>query len=432
MELESQNKTESEENNKIGPAKFLQAISGKNINFLIGAGASVPLCPTLRLPGKLNFSFEDVVSHPDISELALKALYLYYYKTVISECVLDRLREKDKNKKNKEVFKSYKTFIERLSRLLYNAGNEVPKRVNIFTTNYDLMFEYTVDKYLKDNPLLYFNDGSRGNFERFINSENYNLNVTHSGFNDNYRREIPAINLYKMHGSVSWKYYEDKDGTDKEKIVIDAIFGKIQKINKIYDELNKKTIFEDIGWWQSEHDSSVAVGVEDALYYISEDIDDAKISVSDYITKLERELAELEVDEKLLDVFFKAYQDLPIINPNKSKFSTTVLNNHYYQLLRAFSYELEKKQTVLIVFGFSFADEHILSIFKRSLLNPQLQVYIIGYSRNGRNDLRDKFRGYRNITFLPEDPEEKQSQQESDKEVKGDFKYLNHLLGAEL
>lgn len=62
--------------------------------------------------------------------------------------------------------------------------------------------------------------------------------------------------------------------------------------------------------------------------------------------------------------FVNEYNNLHIINPTKEKFEETLLSNVYYDLLRMYSNELEKNNTVLFVFGFSFKDEHIYSITK--------------------------------------------------------------------
>jgi len=73
---------------------------------------------------------------------------------------------------------------------------------------------------------------------------------------------------------------------------------------------------------------------------------------------------------------------------------------HYYQSLRLLSYELERPNSVFIVFGFSFADEHILNLIKRSLSNPSLKVYICCFSDGSKNEIEDKFEGARNVAFL--------------------------------
>ena len=67
------------------------------------------------------------------------------------------------------------------------------------------------------------------------------------------------------------------------------------------------------------------------------------------------------------------------------------------------SFELEKRDSVLIVFGFSFADEHILEIVRRSLVNPYLKMYVICYDENSKVDLEKKLGsvGPNKIEFIP-------------------------------
>ncbi|MCW6700920.1 SIR2 family protein [Anaerococcus sp. NML200537] len=131
-------------------------------------------------------------------------------------------------------------------------------------------------------------------------------------------------------------------------------------------------------------------------------------------------LNNINLDTNKLEEFNEEYSKLAIINPNKYKFSETVLEQYYYQMIRSFSYELEKKQSVLIVFGFSFADEHIKDIFERSLLNPELIVIMICYSSDSMKEMKRKFHGYNNIKFLPDDFNKNS----------GDFNYLLKLLGV--
>ncbi|MNH31635.1 hypothetical protein D3C79_920180 [compost metagenome] len=55
---------------------------------------------------------------------------------------------------------------------------------------------------------------------------------------------------------------------------------------------------------------------------------------------------------------------------------------------------------MLVTFGFSFADEHILNLVMRSLSNPGLQVFVCCYSKPGHIAMEDKFRGHRNVKCL--------------------------------
>jgi SIR2-like domain len=73
------------------------------------------------------------------------------------------------------------------------------------------------------------------------------------------------------------------------------------------------------------------------------------------------------------------------VNPDKTKFATTVLNETYYELIRRFANELEKENSVLFVHGFSFRDEHLRDLVLRAArTNPTLQVVIFCYSRADR------------------------------------------------
>lgn len=81
------------------------------------------------------------------------------------------------------------------------------------------------------------------------------------------------------------------------------------------------------------------------------------------------------------------YNKLAIVNPKKTKFEDTVLNQYYYDLLRLYSNELEKENSLLFVMWFSFADEHIRDLTLRvANSNPTLKVYVFKYSP-GNDDI---------------------------------------------
>ena len=85
--------------------------------------------------------------------------------------------------------------------------------------------------------------------------------------------------------------------------------------------------------------------------------------------------------------FIDAYKySFLIVNPTKEKFSDTLLNKNYYELLRLFSNELEKENSLLVVNGFSFRDEHILDLVKRSMINPSLKVLIFAFKEGNIAD----------------------------------------------
>lgn len=372
-------------------------IRGKNINFLIGSGASVGLYKTLSF-GSEYPTFEELVCHKELTDNARIILYMYYFLEIIEPMNELNINKLD-NEEEKSVCENYYKLVQTLCEYLQAESNERPKRINIFTTNYDLLFEKTFDSFVRDNPLIYFNDGSRGVFTRYINNKNFYLNITHSGYNDTYRKEVPTINLFKMHGSISW-------GIEENHIVVKEKNNLIKRLETTIKnmEIEKKDVKDII-------DESMDQDLDGFIKNINEKV---KVLLDD-----KEDIDGFSIEA--LNEFYREYLRLPIINPDKYKFFETVSEQHYYQLIRSFSYELEKKQAVLIVFGFSFADEHIKDIFERSLLNPELQVIIVSYSKVGQDNLKKIFSGHKNIIFLPE---EKQK-------VNGNFSYLLRLLGID-
>lgn len=106
-----------------------------------------------------------------------------------------------------------------------------------------------------------------------------------------------------------------------------------------------------------------------------------------------------------------------LILPNLKKFESTLMDRVYYDLLRVFSNALDRDNALLITFGFSFADEHILDITKRALRNPTAQLIIFSYSEESADDFEEKFSKHRNVKIIsPQDGENI------------DFSRLNSLL----
>lgn len=342
-------------------------LTEKNINFLIGSGASTPFFPTL---GNLEvFITEKVVS----IETKYLVYALYFDKIVRKN--LDLINPDFSSQVKSDVLFNYGDFINKLIIKMQLRNSRIsPTRANIFTTNYDMFFEIAIDKKLKDNRHIFFNDGGNGYFTRILSSDNYHKTMSLNGVFDNYQREIPMINLIKCHGSVSWRKL------DQDLIRIVADLDNLTNLSTLYQKLgitefNKKQLETNL------EKGNVAF-------------------LDDYSKKIVTRLRQ----------FYDEYKSLLIINPEKSKFEHTVLHEYYYSMLRLLSYELEKEQTILIVFGFSFADEHIRNLVKRSLNNPYLQVYIFAYNRNAENDIKSKL-GFvntpTNITFIS--PEENES-----------------------
>ena len=349
---------------------MIEKLYGKNINFLIGSGASFGVIPTLSSnytdPIFGNLSIEEILEENKADEDLQNIIYLYYYHKILKIGYLE-IPEKSTELKEKyeEVFKNYQKLLENLIKLLQRESYQKEKRINIFTTNYDLFFEKVADS-LVGKYEFYFNDGSSGNITKKLSMKNYHKKIYHTGIFDNFDREIPIINLFKLHGSVSWKYVNDKN-------------------NKAYEI--KVEYLENEGNYPENLIKEVS----------NEEIENAKETIKN----------NEDLKNKIKKVKNELFEKFALIFPEKNKFENTLYQEFYYQNLRQLSYELEKQNSILIVFGFSFADEHIAEIVKRACNNPTLNIYIFCYSLNTKNEILNNLKLEEfpsNIkTILPED-----------------------------
>lgn len=173
--------------------KIKELAMTKQLNFLIGSGVSMP---AISLMGQVEGANEEEKNN----ELIKK----------VSNVSKKLLNDKFDDEKIKITFKNYRSFITKIIFLLNKSNSrQVPRSVNIFTTNYDLFIEKTIDELSIENRII-FNDGSNGYFKKYIDSSNYNKVVSYKGLNDNYINEIPSINLIKPHGSINWKREEER------------------------------------------------------------------------------------------------------------------------------------------------------------------------------------------------------------------------------
>ena len=170
----------------------------KRLNFLIGSGTSVPAIPLMSF-----FKGEDISDEKANNSLSDKV-------KDVSKKVLEDISKASEEEIIKAVLKRYSEFIKVILQLLYHANSrQVTKNINIFTTNYDLFIEKSLDELMKYESFV-FNDGSNGYFNRILDSANYNKSVASRGLNDNYLNELPTLSLIKPHGSMNWE--RDQEG----------------------------------------------------------------------------------------------------------------------------------------------------------------------------------------------------------------------------
>jgi len=92
-----------------------------------------------------------------------------------------------------------------------------------------------------------------------------------------------------------------------------------------------------------------------------------------------------------------------LILPNLRKFHATLMERVYYDLLRLYSKAMDQQNVVVIAFGFSFADEHLLDISRRALRNPTSQLVIVSYDKASVEGYQTKFSKQRNVTIVAPD-----------------------------
>lgn len=337
----------------------------KNLNFLLGSGASYGLLPTLALELKQDGTEEphtvETLATKYESEPDFQAhLFSWYVREVILPAAeynpSSTLFNTDAQNK---AIENYSQFVETILKLLSKKSRK--KRVNIFTTNYDGMVAHTAETLLRLGSYdFHLNDGTDGFVKRTLNARNFGRYFQDHGVFDRHSKSVPQINLIQLHGSVYWY----KDG---------------EKIEVSYDLKRAKKRIEDVPLREDQ----------DFFDNLADE------------TKTEADLnPPADVTATANTAFQTAYDTLPVVNPTKWKFHETVFEEHYYQMLRLLSYELEKPDTIFVAFGFSFADEHILNLVKRSLSNPSLHMYVCCFDEAERAEMDKKFLGFGNIEMV--------------------------------
>jgi hypothetical protein len=336
-------------------------IYNKNINILIGSGASADLFPTLALAIKdVNGQWETIetlATKFETSPEKRTALFMHYYNTCIFP-VQTFNPSSITSEEGKTNLKNYEIFLATLLGLL-DRRKDLNRKINIFTTNYDGCLAHTADSILmKGSHDFVVNDGTSGFHKKYLHSKNFSTFQCQTGIFERSNYGIPQLNIIHLHGSVYWS----KSG---EKI-------EVNYRNNFNNILTKQTI--------------------ENLNRYSEFLGTQSNKTEDIPT--------LSFSKEQMDTFWDKYNKLPIVNPTKWKFYETVFEEHYYQMLRLLSYELEKPNSILITFGFSFADEHILRLIQRSLSNPQLHTFICCYSDGSANSMREEFKLWKNIQVI--------------------------------
>ncbi len=340
-------------------------IYNQDISFLFGSGASSGLLPTLQLQvktgeGDSRYTLEDLATKFEHDEdRRLIPLFMHYYASCIRPAEQLSLVQALAHEPDATVIKNYRTFLTTTLEMM-KRRKALDRRCNVFTTNYDGCFPLVADSLIKEGNIDFvLNDGARGFTRRILQARNFGSYLCQAGVFGRYQSSIPQINLIHLHGSVYWSKLDTA-------------------IQVGYDLSNREGLLDGDAMELLQPFSAALNDPASTLY----DVPDTGFSNAE------------------LEAFRTKYEQIPIVNPTKWKFHETVYEEHYYQMLRLLSYELEKPNAVLITFGFSFADEHILNLVMRSLSNPGLQVFVCCYNKSVHTAMEDKFKVHRNVKCL--------------------------------
>tara|TARA_R110000822_G_scaffold28985_3_gene85753 strand:+ start:1975 stop:3180 length:1206 start_codon:yes stop_codon:yes gene_type:complete len=337
-----------------------KVIESCHLNFLIGSGASVPFLGTLSNIETLLTELSQK-ENDDNREIVDASIKRHYYDVAVKG---NSEIETGVGSKLESVKVSYSDFIKAINVILTKRKtNLVTKQANLFTTNMDLFLDYTLEK-----QKLAFNDGFSGRMNPVYGTENFHNSIRKTSTHYEFQSEVPLFNVFKLHGSVNWKLNNDKITYD---------YGH--------------TILNEINSLSSNGSDFLPVEYESK----EEDTEGNKIWKYYTIDELYKNQGLLGIEKGQTHLqFIEAYNKLQMVNPTKQKFEITTNDVVFYELLRMYSNHLERENSVLFVFGFSFADEHIREITKRvAASNPTLLIVIFAY------DLKSKISIEKEIAF---------------------------------
>ena len=188
-------------------------IYNKNINILIGSGASADLFPTLGLEIKNSKgecqSIETLATKFENFLDKRTALFMHYYNT----CIFPVQTFSPTAVKDAKVIANldnYEIFLKTLLGLL-DRRKDLNRKVNVFTTNYDGCLAHTADKILmKGSHDFVVNDGTSGFHKKHLHVKNFNTFQCQTGIFERTNYGIPQLNIIHLHGSVYWSKSGEK------------------------------------------------------------------------------------------------------------------------------------------------------------------------------------------------------------------------------
>lgn len=324
-----------------------------HVNFLFGSGLSVPFLSTLQSIEKL-LTAAQCIGDNTIRDIVEASLFAEYFRSVMYPCALEDLGE-GKYQQHDDVVGAYKDFLKLWNAIIANRDSSLlDKTINIFTTNIDNLVEKAAE-----DVNVEFNDGFQGHLNPIFREDSFNNVLTKISPLYQNLAQIPVFNYMKIHGSINWQEIETEPGS----VTYDSQLSLVKEISAALNAIPEGQLLSEIG-----KDTTI----EELQEAAEKLINDEKYEKSATVT-----------------AFMEAYKKLIMIHPRKAKFRESVLDSHFYELMRRYSNSLEQVNSVLFVSGFSFADEHLAKITMRAAnTNPTLQVIVFAYDEKAMADIK--------------------------------------------
>jgi len=347
--------------NRLTPERLRTIVESARLNFLIGAGTSSPFFAALGNIEDALTEVADADAPEPVKALVRASIQAYFFEKVLAPN--SKIIERDQSAE--AVLRSYATFLRTLNRILLRRHSTLlAKQANIFTTNVDMLFEVAMEELGID-----FSDGFSGKIRPRYNLGDFNTVRFRVGSRYEHRFEVPVFNLVKIHGSAAWRHQERANR--RADIYFDHGLTLIGEVGQLL-QVAKPHMLSVLVDPQPE-------GGRPTIRPIADLIAGGKQYLKSL--NLRGTGGNASLTPSTVVAFSAAYDKLGIVNPDKRKFATTVLNETYYELIRRFANELEKENSVLFVHGFSFRDEHLRNLVLRAArTNPTLQVVVFCYS----------------------------------------------------
>ena len=181
-----------------------KTLESTNINFLLGAGCSLPAFKTLGNLEELRVELEekkdslgenrDVIYRLIKAEIDRRFFMASIYRNV--EYVPDRKEDSEKDiQRTRDAYEDFCT--EAIQTVANRESVDKPKQVTFFTSNYDLCMDLALDE-----AGIPTNSAYLGRFARRVTLQTFGNRVFSNGIGLGYRTEIPSANLVK--GQVLW------------------------------------------------------------------------------------------------------------------------------------------------------------------------------------------------------------------------------------